>query len=240
MSVLIKPDLQADGRYICFGINPRPDLLDEQAKQAHFDAGYIEVEAIPEEPEVIKGQQALLVYSPEDGSMRWGVVSVLTGPTVEDKLNALIEQSKTADQRFRDLDPATTPLDQYKSAKVAQLNEKYYTLVAAGFNSSALGVEHTYPADAEARENIQMVIKRLEIAEKQAAAAGVDLSVAENRPTFDYLTLDAGALPHTLAELERVFADGVDAAAVLLAQFRTFRDQANVAQTNAEVAAVQW
>lgn len=157
-----------------------------------------------------------------------------------EKINILFEQTKTADQRFRDLDPATTPLDQYKLAKVAQLNEKYYSLVAAGFTSSALGTEHTYPADAEARENIQMVIKRLEIAEKQAAAAGVDLSVAENRPTFDYLTLDSGALPHTLDELERVFANGVDAAAVLLAQFRTFRDQANVAQTNDEVAEVQW
>lgn len=239
MSVFIKPDLQADGKYICFGINPRPDLLDEQAKQAHFDAGYIEVEAIPEEPKVIKGQQALLLYSPEDGSMRWTVITVTTGPTIEEKLNALLEQAKTADQRFRDLDPEATPLDQYKAAKVAQLDEWFKLEVAKGYTSIALGESHTYPADEEAQKNLQVVIKRLELAERQAAAAGVDMSVETNRPTFDYQTLDAGALPHHLGELEVVFADGVDASGPGLARFRSLRDQTYAAQTNAEVAAVQ-
>lgn len=221
-------------KHLCT-IHNMPELLSVEDLQKGFG-----VDVVPAEPQVGRDEVAVSYCDPETRAVWYEIEKKPVAVAQTEMINILYEQTKSADQRFRDLDPEATLLDQYKSAKVAQLNEKYYTLVAAGFTSSGLGVEHIYPADAEARENIQMVIKRLEIAEKQAVAAGVDLSVAENRPTFAYLTLDAGALPHTLDELERVFADGVDAAAVLLAQFRTFRDQANAAQTNYEVAAVQW
>lgn len=218
----------------------QPHLLDSGVREQLLSSGYVELSSIPDEPTVKKGEESVLYYSVEDGSLWWEVVPIPSeGQTVEEKINALLEQTKTADQRFRDLDPETTALDQYKAAKVAQLNEWYKREIAKGYTSVALGVPHTYPADDEAMTNLPMVIKRLEIAERQMDTAGVDIADPANRPTFEYLTLDAGALPHHLGELEQVFADGVDASAPVLQRFRTLRDQANAAQTNAEVAAIQ-
>ncbi|PWK16051.1 hypothetical protein [Tumebacillus permanentifrigoris] len=135
--------------------------------------------------------------------------------------------------------PVAGDLEQNRTTKIEQLNWCYKRDVEAGFQSAALGMEHMYPSDAEARENLQLVIKRLEIGEKQALTAGIDLSKPENRPTFPYLTIDAGPLPHNLDQLEQVFADGVDAAGPALEKFRTLRERAMAATSNEDLQAIQ-
>lgn len=224
----------AQNKYLCT-IHNIPELLSVEDLQKGFG-----VEVVPDEPHLGRNEVAVSYCDPETRTVWYEVEKKPVAVDQTEMINILYEQTKTADQRFRDLDPESTPLDQYKAAKVAQLDEWFKLEVAKGYTSIALGESHTYPADEEAQKNLQVVIKRLELAERQAAAAGVDMSVEANRPTFDYQTLDAGALPHHLGELEVVFADGVDASGPVLARFRALRDQTYAAQTNAEVAAVQW
>lgn len=138
------------------------------------------------------------------------------------------------------VDLTEASLDEVKAAKIAQLNEFCNRAIAAGFKSSATGTVHTYPSDDEAKSNLQIVMKRLEIAEKQLRDSGVDLSVPANRPTYGYLTMDAGYLDHTLDQLETVFADGVDAGTVHVMHFRELKAQVEAATTADEVNAIQW
>lgn len=224
----------AQNKYLCT-IHNMPELLSVGDLQKGFG-----VEVVPDEPQVGRDEVAVSYCDPETRTVWYEVEKKPVAVDQTEMINILYEQTKTADQRFRDLDPEATPLDHYKTAKVAQLDEWFKLEVAKGYTSVALGEPHTYPADDEAMKNLPMVIKRLELAERQAAAAGVDLSDPANRTPFNYLTLDAGVLPHHLGQLEQVFADGIDAADVVLQRFRALRDQANAATTNDEVALVQW
>ena len=131
--------------------------------------------------------------------------------------------------------PIGPTLDDTKNAKIAQLEDFCNRAIAAGFKSSALGEEHTYPSDFEAQNNLQIVIRRLEIGEEQAAA-GVETAVL----TYPFQTLDAGYMEHTLKELKQVFADGVDAGTKHVMHFRQLKAQVEAAITSDEVDAIQW
>lgn len=130
-------------------------------------------------------------------------------------------------------------LEDVKAAKIAQLVEFRDRAITSPFESKALGEVNIYPADETAQKDLQIVLQRLAIAEKQMMVAGAKVTV-DNRPTFDYLTLDAGYLPHTLDQLEQVFADGVDAATPWLIRFRELKAMVEAAQTVEETNAVQW
>lgn len=223
----------AQDKYLCT-IHNIPELLSEEDRQKGFS-----VDVVPAEPQVARDEMAVSYCDPGARTVWYEVEKKPVAVDQTEMISILFEQTKTADQRFRDLDPETTPLEQYKSAKVAQLEEWFDLEIAKGFSSAALGTAHTYPADVKAQTDMQLVIKRLEIAERQMAAAGADLTDPVNRPVFEYLTIDTGVLPHHLGQLEQVFADGVDAADVVLQRFRALREQVNAATTNAGVTAVQ-
>ncbi|ASS76804.1 hypothetical protein CIG75_18900 [Tumebacillus algifaecis] len=138
------------------------------------------------------------------------------------------------------VDSTGVDLDQLKVAKIAQLEDFYKQSIESGFTSTALGDEHIYPSNDQAQRDLQIVIKRLEIAESDARAADIDLTDPDNLPTFAYLTLDSGPLPHTLAQLNRVFADGVDAAVPALDRFRTLREAVLACETIDEVQQIDW
>ena len=133
------------------------------------------------------------------------------------------------------VDRTAASLDQVKTAKIEQLNDFCNRAIASGFSSAALGVEHTYPSDQEAQNNLQIVIRRLEIGEEQAAA-GLEEAVL----TYPFQTLDAGYLDHSLKQLKQVFSDGVDAGTKHVMHFRELKAQVEAASTAEEVDAIQW
>lgn len=98
-------------------------------------------------------------------------------------------------------EPTQSELDTWylafaKQQKNQELDAKYHDAIESGFTSSALGVAHTYPADAEAQTNFNITISRFL----------TDL----NFTSVKFKTLDAGFLDHTRDEFYRVFADGHD------------------------------
>ena len=131
--------------------------------------------------------------------------------------------------------PIGPSLEDTKGAKIAQLNDFCSRSITAGFRSSALGVEHTYPSDPEAQNNLQIVLRRLEIGEEQATA-GAETAVL----TYPFQTIDAGYLDHSLKQLKQVFADGVDAGTKHVMHFRELKVQVEAATTAEEVNAIQW
>ena len=133
------------------------------------------------------------------------------------------------------VDRTSASLDQLKAAKMAQLNDFCERAIASGFRSSALGEEHVYPSDAAAQNNLQIVIRRLEIGEEQAAA-GLEGAVL----TYLFQTLDAGYLEHTLKQLKQVFADGVDTGTKHVMHFRQLKAQVEAATSAEEIDAIQW
>lgn len=127
--------------------------------------------------------------------------------------------------------PAPTLAD-LKTAKNTEINAACQSAIYAGFESSALGSAHTYPAKNLDQQNL---------------SASVLASLMPGLPTTwttPFWCADAAGgwdfRVHTAAQIQRVGQDGKAAILAALAKNKTLADQVAAATTAAQVAAIAW
>ena len=133
------------------------------------------------------------------------------------------------------VDPASLlTLGELKSAHIAALSAACSAHINAGFESSALGSPHTYPANARDQMNL---------------VASVVASMLPGTPaewTTPFWCKDSlgtwGFIPHSAAQIQQVGADGKAAIVAALARNAALADEVLLSQTDTvqKVAAIQW
>lgn len=123
-------------------------------------------------------------------------------------------------------------LGDLKAAKVAELSAACQAQIYAGFQSSALGAVHTYPAKDRDQMNL---------------AGSVVAALLPNLPagwvTPFWCADAAGAwafVPHTGAQIQQVGADGKSAVIAALTKNATLAAQVLGATAEADVLAITW
>lgn len=105
----------------------------------------------------------------------------------------------------------TPSLQSVQDAKIAELNQACNEFTLSGFPSSALGVEHIYPSDAEAQVNLQGAI--------------IDILIDPTVSIVSFKTLDAGYLDHTPEQIKQVGKDWKKALIVNLVKYNQMKAQ---------------
>lgn len=124
------------------------------------------------------------------------------------------------------------PLDDLKTQKKAELTHTCHERIIAGFLSSALGEEYTYPSNETDQANL---------------SASVLASLMPGLPddwTTPFLCCDAEGLwayhMHTAAQIQQVGQDAKTAILTLLLHKMTLHDAVDAATTADEVRAINW
>lgn len=119
-----------------------------------------------------------------------------------------------------------------KADRSAVLNMSCQSQIYAGFQSSALGTPHTYPAKDKDQSNL---------------TASVVASTLPNLPadwTTPFWCCDANGVwalvPHTAAQIQQVGLDGKAAITTAIVKNATLQKQVQDATTVADVEAVTW
>lgn len=128
-------------------------------------------------------------------------------------------------------DPAET-LDEMKASKLTQLSSACQAQIYAGFQSSALGSAHAYPAKDKDQANL---------------AASVLSSLYPGLPagwTTPFWCADAQGnwtyVQHTAAQIQQVGADGKAAILAALQKNATLAQQVMAATTTSELESIVW
>ena len=128
--------------------------------------------------------------------------------------------------------PIGPTLQQAKTAQLAILSASCQAQIYAGFQSSALGTVHTYPAKDKDQSNL---------------AASVLASMYPDLPsnwTTPFWCCDSNGVwafvPHTSAQIQQVGVDGKVAIVSALQKNAALQAQVRAANTVADVEAVTW
>lgn len=127
--------------------------------------------------------------------------------------------------------PSAT-LSEVQAAKVAELSAACQAHIYAGFQSSALGTVHTYPAKDKDQANLS-----------GSVVASLLPGLPAGWVTPFWCEDAAGAwafVPHTAAQIQQVGADGKSAIIAALEKNATLATQVMAATTVAAVQAVAW
>lgn len=127
---------------------------------------------------------------------------------------------------------AAVLLAQAQSMKIATLASACAAQIYAGFTSSALGTDHTYPTNDKDQVNL---------------SASVTASLIPNLPanwTTDFWCADSAGVwalrPHTAAQIQQAGMDGKMAIETAIRKNATLAAQVMAAATVAEAQAVVW
>jgi hypothetical protein len=117
-------------------------------------------------------------------------------------------------------------LDVLKERKIKLLSSQCDQAIQAGFQSSALGVPHTYPAGIENMIYFNSTLLRF-----------------NNDPSFtslQQLTLDAGYLDHTKEQFIQVFNDGHQFGLQQDGKLEQLKTQVSQAQSPDDLDNIKW
>lgn len=131
------------------------------------------------------------------------------------------DKPKPTDQQLND-----AWLEICKDEKKAQLDLAFDVALVSGFKSSALGVEHTYPADFQA-----MVF------------FGATMNRINNDPSFTSTkqkTLDSGYLDHTAVQFIQAFNDGHQNGENLIAHLNELKADVDKVTSPDQLDGIQW
>lgn len=123
-------------------------------------------------------------------------------------------------------------LAQAQAAKVAELSAACQAQIYAGFQSSALGAAHTYPAKDKDQANLS-----------GSVVASLLPGLPANWTTPFWCEDSTGAwafVQHTAAEIQQVGTDGKAAIVTALEKNATLAAQVMAAATVADVQAIVW
>ena len=109
----------------------------------------------------------------------------------------------------------------YQNKLINELSAQCENKIIGGFNSSALGVEHMY--DAEAVDQINLIGATTKTAPTVDNPQGTSTPYAV-REIIDGVTQPKVYKLHTYAQLRKVIDDGVDFKSTLLQRFNTLRN----------------
>lgn len=128
--------------------------------------------------------------------------------------------------------PPAPALSDVKTARVALLSDACAAQIYAGFQSSALGTVHTYPANDKDQANLS-----------SSVVASLLPALAANWTTPFWCMDSAGNwafVPHTAAQIQQVGIDGKAAIVAALERNAALAAQVMAATTATGVEAVVW
>lgn len=117
-------------------------------------------------------------------------------------------------------------LSEAKQIKKAQLSTQCNQAITAGFTSSALGTEHTYPSDDEAQRNFHSELDRI--------------NLDSTYTTIYFKTFDSGYMAHTIDQFKQVFIDGHTSGRSQIAKLNQLKADVDKATTPDEVVQIEW
>lgn len=129
------------------------------------------------------------------------------------------------DQYRQTLFPVTQPtLEQLKLQKIEQLKNGCNQSIRSGFQSDALGVNHTYSSEVE--DQLNLIGARL-------SNVALTFGCTDN-------TGKKNQKSHTAAQLKKVFDDGLTRKHQLMTRFYQLKAQVEAATTTQEVEGIVW
>ncbi|ASS75759.1 hypothetical protein CIG75_12705 [Tumebacillus algifaecis] len=190
----------------------KPELLSEKDS-----AKGLFVESVPPMPVNIEKYKIPMLYvNPATQELWWE--SEARPLTDQERIEQLAEQlkaeqarNKSADQRYRDLNPATVPLDQLKQSKSDQLNEACEAAILRGFTSSATGHFYAFGVHDQTNFTQQMLLLLADPSAEKVTWKTEDVGViVHTREQF--LAICAEAEQHKRAQIGRYWQLKVDLA----------------------------
>ena len=146
-------------------------------------------------------------------------------------MQEIITDAKTGEVTVRDYTPEAVPLADAQAAQIAGLRASCAAAIVGGFTSSALGAAHTYPSGDTDQTNL---IGATIAAGLAPAGWTVNFWCADSTGTWTFA-------PHTAAQIQQVFGDGVIVRVAMSAKLATLSAQvmAVTDTTTKGIAAVQ-
>lgn len=155
----------------------------------------------------------------DDGAIQFG-------PTIT------VDQQSAVLAVYAAYDPISDSLNEAKRLQIAALSTSCQAAIYAGFSSSALGADHTYPANDKAQTNL--------------SGSVIDSMLPGNGPTWTtpfWCADSTGAwayVAHTVTQIQQVGRDGKAAILSALEKNQSLATQVAAATTVAAVQAIKW
>ncbi|MFD2170303.1 hypothetical protein [Tumebacillus lipolyticus] len=199
------------------------------AKCLALDSGSaegFEVDNIPEEPTEEKYKSNVLFINLETKALEWKSVdrSLTETEKLYRRLEEELEKNKTPDQRYRELNPTATSLDQLKKAKIDQLNEACEAAILQGFTSATTGHFYAFGSNDQSNFTQQMLLLI------------ADPSLTE----VTWKTEDAGVIGHTREQFLAVCREAEQHKRAQIGWYWLLKEEVEAASTWQQVDATVW